>query len=281
MAGIAILDALEDRGRDLRSFVDQAIDALRAALRGALAKSPAAGPLADLGYPALAAAARRLAAIDPANAAPGGMRFHLELALLRPAGPIGWLHRRVPASIPVAAARAVPPPRLRPRQLERRGCSPNGERCRRPPGPRRTAAATRAPAPRRPPTAAAPEPRLPRPRPRAEPDGRAVARRGPGGIRRSARGAPPPLARGRGAHQPAPADEAAHRGLPAPGGGRRDGHARVPGEPALPARRRRPSPADARGRPLASARPAGRGQVRRDQRRHGRRSRRPTRRGPR
>jgi len=90
VAGIALLDALEDRGRDLRSFTDQATDALRSALRGALAGTPGAGtpgmaPLSGLGVPALVAAARRLAEIDPASAAPGGMRFQLELALLEAA----------------------------------------------------------------------------------------------------------------------------------------------------------------------------------------------------
>jgi len=99
VAGIALLDALEDRGRDLRSFTDQAIDALRVALRGALAGTPGANPLSGLGAPALVAAARRLAAIDPASAAPGGMRFQLELALLETA-PQGA--QRVAASIAVA-----------------------------------------------------------------------------------------------------------------------------------------------------------------------------------
>ena len=87
IAGIALLDALEDRGRDLRSFTDQAIDVLRAALRASLAGTPGVAPLSGLGVPALVAAARRLAAIDPASAAPGGMRFQLELALLETAPP--------------------------------------------------------------------------------------------------------------------------------------------------------------------------------------------------
>jgi DNA polymerase-3 subunit gamma/tau len=82
VAGIAILDALEDRGRDLRSFTDQAIDALRSALRGALGATPGPGSLAGLGAPALVTAARHLAAVDPASAAPGGIRFQLELCLL-------------------------------------------------------------------------------------------------------------------------------------------------------------------------------------------------------
>jgi DNA polymerase-3 subunit gamma/tau len=110
VAGIALLDALEDRGRDLRSFTDQAIDALRGALRGALAGTPRVAPLSGLGAPALVAAARRLAAIDPVSAAPGGMRFQLELALLEAAPPGS---QRAATSIPnrvPAPETAVPQP---------------------------------------------------------------------------------------------------------------------------------------------------------------------------
>jgi DNA polymerase-3 subunit gamma/tau len=112
IGGIALLDALEDRGRDLHSFADQAIDALRAALRGALAGTPAAGALANHGTAALVAAARRLASIDPASAAPGGMRFQLELALLEgpgiavPAAPSATM---IPARTPVPRTAEAPP----------------------------------------------------------------------------------------------------------------------------------------------------------------------------
>jgi DNA polymerase-3 subunit gamma/tau len=104
VAGIALLDGLEERGRDLRSFTDQAVDALRAALRGSLAGVAGAGSLPGLDTPALVAAARRLAAIDPASAAPGGMRFQLELALLAAASP---------APPALAATTAAPPVRQR------------------------------------------------------------------------------------------------------------------------------------------------------------------------
>lgn len=116
VAGIALLDALEDRGRDLRSFTDQAIDALRAALRGALAGTPGVGPLSGLGAPALVAAARRLAVIDPASAAPGGMRFQLELALLETA-PSGAQRAAtlIPDRAPVLATAVPPPPQVVPR----------------------------------------------------------------------------------------------------------------------------------------------------------------------
>jgi DNA polymerase-3 subunit gamma/tau len=106
IAGIVVLDALEDRGRDLHSFTDQAIDALRAALRGTLAGVPAAGSLSNHGTAALVAAARRLASIDPASAAPGGMRFQLELALLEAPIAASPVSRSVP---PIAAREPTPP----------------------------------------------------------------------------------------------------------------------------------------------------------------------------
>jgi DNA polymerase-3 subunit gamma/tau len=77
LAGLRILDALEERGRDLRAFVDQVVQALRTAIVGASAEPAVARhPLADL-----IAAARRLAAIDPTRAGVGGLRLQLELAL--------------------------------------------------------------------------------------------------------------------------------------------------------------------------------------------------------
>ncbi len=101
VTGIALLDGLEERGRDLRSFTDQAVDALRAALRGSLAGVAGAGSVPGLDTPTLVAAARRLAAIDPASGAPGGMRFQLELALLAAASPAP------PALVPTIAAPSV------------------------------------------------------------------------------------------------------------------------------------------------------------------------------
>jgi DNA polymerase-3 subunit gamma/tau len=74
-AGISILDGLEERGRDLRVFLDQAVDSLRDRM------------LADVGErrpvePAVVAAARALASIDTARLGAGGLRLQLELALL-------------------------------------------------------------------------------------------------------------------------------------------------------------------------------------------------------
>ena len=88
-AGIGVLDALEDRGRDLRSFADQVVEALRTALHAALAGRTTDDGLAGLGVPRLAAAARRIAAIDPARPGPGGLRLALELALFQLAPPLG------------------------------------------------------------------------------------------------------------------------------------------------------------------------------------------------
>ncbi len=103
VAGIAVLDELEDRGRDLRSFAEQVVDALRAALHVALGGRPAGDPLASLGAGPLAAGARRLAGIDPARPGPGGMRLALELALFE-AGAGGLV------PLPAAASSAAPPP---------------------------------------------------------------------------------------------------------------------------------------------------------------------------
>jgi len=114
-AGITVLDALEDRGRDLRSFADQVVEALRAALHLALAGHPAADPLAALGVGPLAAAARRLAAIDPARPGPGGLRLALELALFDPfaasggaASALAPIARIAPAAAPTLPTPALP-----------------------------------------------------------------------------------------------------------------------------------------------------------------------------
>ncbi len=79
LAGIALVDDLEDRGRDLRAFLDQVVETLRSELVDVLEQGPAeGGPTAAQ----LAAAGRRLGGIDPARGGPGGIRFQLELALL-------------------------------------------------------------------------------------------------------------------------------------------------------------------------------------------------------
>jgi DNA polymerase-3 subunit gamma/tau len=73
--GIALLDGLEEHGRDARTLLDQTIDAIRGRLVADLASGD------DAAVPGLADAARRLAAIDPDRAGVGGLRLQLELAL--------------------------------------------------------------------------------------------------------------------------------------------------------------------------------------------------------
>jgi DNA polymerase III subunit gamma/tau len=80
LSGLRTLDALEERGRDLRVFLDQVVDGLRAELVAAL------GGGEGTRTEALASAARRLAGIDPTSLAAGGLRLQLELALLAAGG---------------------------------------------------------------------------------------------------------------------------------------------------------------------------------------------------
>jgi DNA polymerase-3 subunit gamma/tau len=123
--GIELLDGLEDRGRDLRAFTEQAIERLRVALVASLGRSPGAG-LAAAGSTALAAAARRLASIDPARPGPGGLRLQLELALLDPgaagpalaAGPSVPATKPTPAPEPSAAPASSAPVQARPARAE-------------------------------------------------------------------------------------------------------------------------------------------------------------------
>ena len=81
-AGVALLDALEERGRDVRALLDQVVQVIRLELVAGLADP--AGARHDPA--ALAAAARRIAAIDPERPGIGGLRFQLELALFRTRG---------------------------------------------------------------------------------------------------------------------------------------------------------------------------------------------------
>ena len=94
-AGVALLDSLEERGRDIRALLDQAVEAIRGEL---IAGLDDVGPRRH-DVAALAAAGRRLAAIDPNRAGIGGLRFQLELAMFtaerdRPAdGPLDAMPR--------------------------------------------------------------------------------------------------------------------------------------------------------------------------------------------
>jgi DNA polymerase-3 subunit gamma/tau len=76
-AGLAILDDLEERGLDLRVFLDQVVESLRNAISRALAGHPGRH-----GVVALASAATAVSGIDPTRPGTGGLRLRLELILL-------------------------------------------------------------------------------------------------------------------------------------------------------------------------------------------------------
>jgi DNA polymerase III subunit gamma/tau len=103
--GLATLDALEERGRDLHVFLDQAVDALR----DRMLEDIAAGRPVE---PAVVGVARRLAGIDPSRLGSGGLRLQLELALFEPVGastsPVPVV--RVPAPRVAASPAAAPAP---------------------------------------------------------------------------------------------------------------------------------------------------------------------------
>jgi DNA polymerase III subunit gamma/tau len=105
LAGIELLDDLENRGRDLKAFTDQAVEGVRAALVASMGRGAPSG-LAAAGPGALADATRRLAAIDVAHPGPGGLRLQLELALLAPHFRGGGVE---PAGLPRPASFATPP----------------------------------------------------------------------------------------------------------------------------------------------------------------------------
>ncbi|MCI0345664.1 MAG: hypothetical protein L0221_09515, partial [Chloroflexi bacterium] len=111
VAGVAVLEALEERGRDARAFLDQVVESVRSALVDA-ASSTGSHPAADL-----VAAARRLARIDPERAGAGGLRLQLELALFPEAGgsrPMTWavaspVAQPSPTAEPAPAPEPTPP----------------------------------------------------------------------------------------------------------------------------------------------------------------------------
>ena len=128
-AGVRILDELEDRGRDLRAFLEQLVELVRSGLVGPGSASGAEGAAAGSGSPdprsvaVTVAMARRLGDIDPNRAGIGGLRLQLELALfpnpreLQPAAPGPRPPQAVgPGGPTVASARpeAQPPARPQP-----------------------------------------------------------------------------------------------------------------------------------------------------------------------
>jgi DNA polymerase-3 subunit gamma/tau len=108
VAGIGVLDELEDRGRDVGVVLDQVIETIRADLSTGL------GPGGDPArVAALARVARRLAEIDPERRGVGGLRLQVELALF--AVPESAALRAgaappVEAAAPVATTATQPPP---------------------------------------------------------------------------------------------------------------------------------------------------------------------------
>ena len=104
VGGIRLLDALDERGQDLRGFLDQVVDATRTAIIGA-ATEPAVArhPVNDL-----VGAARRLASIDPSRAGVGGLRLQLELILFPEPGAPRAVEREVLAKREVAEVDHAP-----------------------------------------------------------------------------------------------------------------------------------------------------------------------------
>jgi hypothetical protein len=107
VAGIDLLDGMEELGRDLGAFAEQAIERLRVALVASLGRGDPVG-LAAAGPEALGAAARRLASIDPRHPGPGGLRLQLELLLFAP--PEARPHSRLEYPVSVDRATAAPQP---------------------------------------------------------------------------------------------------------------------------------------------------------------------------
>jgi DNA polymerase III subunit gamma/tau len=161
VGGIRLLDALDERGQDLRGFLDQVVDATRTAIIGA-ATEPG---VARHAVSDLAGAARRLASIDPSRAGVGGLRLQLELILFpEPGAPRRPVERVAPADLEVPAKREVP---------ENRGAAVIDRAAATPPPTLATQMATPAGPRTRPP--AAPAPRAPAavtpPAPQATPSG--------------------------------------------------------------------------------------------------------------
>jgi DNA polymerase-3 subunit gamma/tau len=105
--GLAILADLEDHGRDPRVFLDQVVDAIRAAISSSL-RAGSRAERAELA--ALAAAAARLAGIDPSRSGPGGLRLQLELAVLAGVAAPGATTAATAPSAPASRPAASPRP---------------------------------------------------------------------------------------------------------------------------------------------------------------------------
>jgi DNA polymerase-3 subunit gamma/tau len=119
VAGIAVLDELDDRGRDIGIVLDQVIDAIRAELSAGLTSG--ADPARLLG---LTRVARRLSEIDPERRGVGGLRLQVELAVfaavaardpdLAPASATQSVAPEVPSTPPKPAPTEEPAPKRPP-----------------------------------------------------------------------------------------------------------------------------------------------------------------------
>jgi DNA polymerase-3 subunit gamma/tau len=105
-AGIAVLDELEDRGRDLGIVLDQAVELVRGRLADSFAAEPDPAATARL-----TRAARSLASIDPERRGVGGLRLQIELALFAtpPAAPVPVMEPARSKPAPARAADPAPP----------------------------------------------------------------------------------------------------------------------------------------------------------------------------
>jgi DNA polymerase-3 subunit gamma/tau len=103
-AGIAILDELDERGRDIGIVLDQAVEVVRNRLTESFGGSANAAEVARL-----TRAARSLATIDPERRGVGGLRLQVELALFAAPTP------SASALVPPAPAMATPAGRPAPK----------------------------------------------------------------------------------------------------------------------------------------------------------------------
>ena len=104
VAGIAVLDELEDRGRDVGVVLDQVIEAIRGRLTARLTEG--ADPVTTA---VLARVARRLAEIDPERRGVGGLRLQVELALFAGA-PVAVFAADARSTTPTVTPPAIPEP---------------------------------------------------------------------------------------------------------------------------------------------------------------------------
>jgi DNA polymerase-3 subunit gamma/tau len=109
VAGIAVLDELDDRGRDIGIVLDQVIETIRAELSAGLTSG--ADPARLRG---LTRVARRLSEIDPERRGVGGLRLQVELAVFAAVAARGSELMAAGATQPVAPDVSSTPPEPEP-----------------------------------------------------------------------------------------------------------------------------------------------------------------------